>query len=180
MTTPPASPTVTEASPTLEEQIRCIAEDIEVVLPYAMDSAILASLRDLTAARQRIERLEARVDGLRAHAIKYVDPLMGSDAAAKDAEDFVDNRLAMHGEKHSALENIFPCDMGMLLNALKSYRIRTFRGESRLAAVEAESKQVRLATIEEAAKVCDAVQQKSYLTVAQHCAAAIRHLKEKS
>jgi len=60
--------------------------------------------------------------------------------------------------------------------------------ESRLAAVEAERDAIRLATIEEAAKVCDAEHDhwrqvshcEAEMNAAYNCANLIRHLKEKS
>jgi len=93
--------------------------------------------------RAALVAAEERVKELKAHAIKYIDPIMGSDSMVKDAEDWIENRMARHGEGHHALVGIYPCDMGMLTNALKSLRIRLYKSEQRAEAAERQRDEAR-------------------------------------
>jgi hypothetical protein len=114
-----------------------------------------AELNRLTALvateKERADKAERDAERLRQHALKYVDPLLGSEQMVKDAEDWIDNRLARHGEGHHALAGIYPCDMGMLANALKSFRLRLYKSEAALLSERELVKELRRA-LDEAAK----------------------------
>lgn len=103
--------------------------------------------RENADLRRQLAESHARVEELKQHAIKYLDPLLGADTLPKDAEDWIENRMARHGEGHHQVGGIYPCDMFMLLHALKKQRLELHRAKRQLA-------EARNAALEEAATLC--------------------------